>query len=101
MLYYGRIDINEGIDPTKSNKSKECTIYHYWFFNHGFKFQDSLYNSFHDLTILCFILTDFAVIIFKNVDYRRFIHNINKPEAIKLLENSVLEDLSYIQKILP
>ena len=40
MLYYDRIDISEGIDPTKRNKSVECMIYHYWFFNHGFKFQD-------------------------------------------------------------
>ena len=40
MLYYDRIDITEGTDPTKSNKSKECIICHYWFFNHGFEFQD-------------------------------------------------------------
>ena len=26
MLYYDRIDISEGIDPTKSNISKECMI---------------------------------------------------------------------------
>ena len=26
MLYYDRIDISEGIDPTKSNKSKEYMI---------------------------------------------------------------------------
>ena len=29
MLYYDRIDISEGIDPTKSNKSRECMIRHY------------------------------------------------------------------------
>ena len=29
MLYYDRIDITEGTDPTKSNKSKECIICHY------------------------------------------------------------------------
>ena len=40
MLYYDRIDKSEGTDPTKSNKSRECMIYHYWFFDHGFKFQD-------------------------------------------------------------
>ena len=40
MLYYDRIDISEGIDPTKSNKSREYMICHYSFFNHGFKFQD-------------------------------------------------------------
>ena len=40
MLYYHRIDTNEGIDPTKSNRSKECMICHFWLFRLGFKFQD-------------------------------------------------------------
>ena len=31
MLYYDRIDISIGIDPTKSNKSKECMICDYCF----------------------------------------------------------------------
>ena len=39
MLYYNRIGISKGIDPTKSNRSRECTILHYSFYNHGFKFQ--------------------------------------------------------------
>ena len=32
------------------------------------------------------------------VDYCCIIHNINKPEAINLLDNPVLEDCVYIQK---
>ena len=57
MLYYDRIDISEGIDPTKSNKSRECMICHYWFFNHRFKFQDHVCNDCHDLTMLCLNIT--------------------------------------------
>ena len=45
MLYYIRIDISKRIDLTKSNKSKECMIYDYWFFNHEFKFQGSICNT--------------------------------------------------------
>ena len=52
MLHYDRIDISEGSDPTKINRSKECTICHYWFFNHGFKFQSYVCNGCHDLTML-------------------------------------------------
>ena len=96
MLYYDIIDISDGIDPTKSSKSKKCTIYHYCFFNHWFGFEDYLQNSCHDLTILCFDISDIVIIIVKNFDYRRIIHNINKPEAITLLKNSVLEDGNYI-----
>ena len=32
MLEYDRIDISEGIDVNKINKSKECTLCHYWYF---------------------------------------------------------------------
>ena len=62
--------------------------------------QDAVRNGCHDLTILCPNLSDIAVISVKNVDYHCIIHNISKSEAINLLENSVLEDRGYIQKIL-
>ena len=32
MLYYDRIDISEAIDVNESNESKECDIFHYWYF---------------------------------------------------------------------
>ena len=32
MLQYERIDISEGTDINKSDKSKECMICHYWYF---------------------------------------------------------------------
>ena len=50
MLYYDRIDITKGIDLAKSENRKQCKICHYWFFNHGFKFHDSLCKRCHDLT---------------------------------------------------
>ena len=62
MLYYERIDISEGIDLTKRNKSKECMICHYWYFNRGFKFQDSVCNGCHDLTVLCISVSDVTII---------------------------------------
>ena len=40
-------------------------------------------------------VSDIAVIIVKNVDYRCIIHNISKFEAINLLKNSVLGDRGY------
>ena len=32
MLVYERIDISDGIDVDKSDKSKECMLCHYWYF---------------------------------------------------------------------
>ena len=96
MLYYDRIDISEGIDLAKSNNSKECMICHYQFFNHGFEFQNSVCNGFHDLTMLSVNISDIAIITVKNVDYCYIILNISKSEAINLLKDSFLEDRGYI-----
>ena len=96
MLYYDRIDKSIGIDPIKSNKSKECIICHYLFFNRGFKFQVSVCNGCHDLTTLYLNISDTAIIAVKNDDYRYIIHNISKSEAYILLESAVFESCGYI-----
>ena len=98
MLYYNKIDIREGIDLAKSNNRKECMICHCWFFNHEFKFQDSVCNGSHDLTMLSVNISDISIISIKNVDNRCTIHNISKSEAINLLKSSALEDRGYIYK---
>ena len=49
MLYYDKIDINEGIDLENCSSSKEFTICHYLFFNYGFEFQFSVCNGCNDL----------------------------------------------------
>ena len=32
MLKYDKIDVTEGIDLDKTNKSKECMFCHYWYY---------------------------------------------------------------------
>ena len=32
MLQYNKTDVSEGIDINKTSASKECDIYHYWYF---------------------------------------------------------------------
>ena len=88
MLYYDRNDFSEGVYPTKSNRSKECMIWRYWFFNRRFKCQDSVCRGCHDLTILYLIISDIAIIPVENVDSRFIIHNINNSEAIKFIQKS-------------
>ena len=68
MLYYDKIGLSKGIDLAKSNSRKECMICHYWFFNHGFKFQDSICNG-YVFTMLSVNISDITNIIFKNVDF--------------------------------
>ena len=82
MLHYDSIALSEGIYLTKNNNSKECIVFHYWYFNHGFNFQSSVYNGCHDLTMLCLNLNDIAFITVKGVDYRRIIHDISESDLI-------------------
>ena len=71
-------------------------ICHYCFLNYGFKFQDSICNGCHDLTILSVNINVIAIITVKNADCRCIIHNISKSEATNLLKNSVLKDHGYM-----
>ena len=51
MLQHERIDVSEGIDLNKSDKSKECIICHYWYFKDiGYQYQPHVYNRCHDLS---------------------------------------------------
>ena len=59
-------------------------ICHYWLFNHGFEFQDSVCNDCHDLIMLSVNISGIAIITVKNVDYCCVIRNIRKSEAINL-----------------
>ena len=50
MLEYNRIDISEGIDTNKTRASKECNIYHYWYFlDKNFYYEPYLCKECHDL----------------------------------------------------
>ena len=53
MLQYERIDMSEGIDFDKSNKSVECMICHYWYFKDiSFKYQLYACNGCHDFSMI-------------------------------------------------
>ena len=44
MLYYNRIDMSEGIDPIKSNKSKECMTVCSCHVTYAFQSESTLYS---------------------------------------------------------
>ena len=51
-------------------------VCHYWLFNQGFKFQESV------ILMLCLNISDIAVTTAKCVKNHSFIHDINKSEVI-------------------
>ena len=69
MLYYDRIDVSEGIDINKIRTSRECDIFHYWYFvDHGFKFQLDDCNGYHDILMMSVNLNDIATLNINGAD---------------------------------
>ena len=66
MLYYDRIDVSEDVNVNKTNKSRECNIYHYWYFlGKGFKLQPDVCNGCQDALMMSMNLNDIAILTFK------------------------------------
>ena len=63
MLQYERIDISQGTDFDKTNKSVECMICDYWYFKDiGFKYQPYVCNGCHDFSMIVQNLDDFVIL---------------------------------------
>ena len=89
MLYYDRIDISEGIDANKRSASKEYILFVTIgiFLNKGFKFQSSVCNCCHYVSMMSMNLNYFNI---GSVDYCCIINGFSKSKATNLLENSNL-----------
>ena len=68
-------------------------ICHYWYFKGiGYKCEPQVCNGCHDLQMVVYDLKDFMVLNVKCVDYRCYVFNMSKSDAINLLNNSVLDN---------
>ena len=93
MLQYERIDVSEGTDLNKSDKSKECMICHYWYFKDiGYKYEPHVCNKCHDLLMVVYDIRNFMVLNIKGVDYRCYVFNMSGSDAINPLNNSCLDN---------
>ena len=93
MLEYDRIDILEGIYVNKTNLSKECDIYHYWYFKDiGFKYEKYLCNGWHDLMQKAMSFNYVAIVYVKGNAYRIYFWGISKDDAINIMNGSNLID---------
>ena len=93
MLQYEKNDASEGIDVNKTSVSKEYELCHYWFFKDvGFKFEKHVCNECHHLLTMAFSLENIAILSAKGATSRCLLMGISKYEALKMLNNSVLQD---------
>ena len=68
-------------------------ISHYWYFKDiGYKYEPRVCNGCHDLSVVVYDLNDFMISNLKGVDYRCYVFNISKSDAINLLNNSVIKE---------
>ena len=101
MLEYERIDISEGIDLNKSNKSKEYEFCHYWYFlDKHFKYKPYLCNGCHDLIQKAMNSNDVAIVSIKGSDCRINFWYMSKNDAIDLLNIYVLDNKGVLLWIL-
>ena len=70
---------------TGYNNNKEdvkCMICNHYYFKYSFHYQPYVCNKCHDFSMTVMDLSDFFILNIKNNDYRVYISNINKKEAI-------------------
>ena len=93
MLQYEQIDISEGIDVDKTNKSKECMLCHYWYFlDKNFSYGLYLCDGCYNITQKSNNFKDIAIVHIKKSAYRIYFLYMSKREANVLMTNSNLID---------
>ena len=93
MLEYDRIDISEGVDVNKTSLSKECDIWHYWYFKDiGFKYEKYLCNGSYDLMQKAMSFNNVAVVYVKGSAYRIHFWYMSRDDVINIMNGSNLLD---------
>ena len=93
MLQHKKIDVSEGIDVQKTSLSKECELCHYCFFkNIGFKFEEHVCNTCHDLLMMAYLLENIVILSTKGATFMCILWGISRNEGLRRLNSFVLED---------
>ena len=90
MISCERIDCSEDICLDKITSSVKCMICNYYYFK--MDYQPYVCNSCHDFSMTVQVLSDFFILNVKGVDYRVHIANVDKKDAVNILDNSNLSD---------
>ena len=81
MSQYININISEEVDLNKTSASKECEVWHYWFFKDiGFESEEHVCNGCHHVLTRSYSLENIANLGAKN-GYRCILMGISKNEA--------------------
>ena len=93
MLEYDRIDISEGIDFNKTNKSKDCMLCHDWnFLDKNFSYGPYLCDGRYNIMQKSIDFKNIATVHVKKSAYRIYFLYMSKRKAKILMTNSNLFD---------
>ena len=93
MLKYDRINISEGIDVDKTDKSKECMFCHYWYFlNKNFKYGPYLCDGCYDIVQKSTDFKNITIVHVRKNAYRVYFPYMNKHKPKKLMNKFNLID---------
>ena len=93
MLEYDRIDISKANDTNKINASKECDIFHSWYFlDKNFNYEPYLCNACHDLMQKAMNFNDAPIVSIKGNDYRIHFWYMSKNDTINIMDNFSLSE---------
>ena len=71
---------------------------HYWYFKEvAFKFELHVSNKYHDILMTAYELKNVAILNVKGADFRCILWGISRDQAVKRLNNSVLEDTGALE----
>ena len=95
MIYYDRIDVQEGIDINEKSASRECIICQYCYFLYmGFKFQSTMCNGCNNLLMMSLNINHIIIFNIIGIGYRCIIVGTSKSEDINLLRNTYMSENS-------
>ena len=84
MLKYDKIDITEGIDLNKTNKSKECMLSHFWYYlNKNFSYGPFTCDGCYNIVQKSIDFKNIAIIYVKKTTYRVYFKYISKIKGKK------------------
>ena len=87
MLKYDKIDITEGIDVDKTNKSRECMFCHYWYYlNKNFSYGPFTCDGCYNMVQKSTNFKNIAIVCVKKSAYRIYFNDISKHTAKKLMK---------------
>ena len=86
MLKSDEIDITEGIDIDKTNKSRECMFCHYWYYlNKNFSYGPFTWDGCYNIVQRSTDFKNIAIFHVKKSRYRIYFKDISKHKAKKLV----------------